>query len=95
MVRKLVEAQKKSWNDPKVVAQRAELRDQLNWRTTSTYYCHVCERKVTLRRRFGVGTWLMVLVSWGTWLLVLPLYRKRCVFCRGLNVERKVAVAPR
>jgi hypothetical protein len=46
-------------------------------------YCLLCERMVHPSRRFGVGTIILWCVSFGLWLLAMPLYPRRCPLCHG------------
>jgi len=52
-------------------------------------YCNVCKRETNLKRHFGIGTLIGVFVTLGWWILVMPFYKKRCVFCKGNNLDRK------
>ncbi|WP_427183557.1 hypothetical protein ACL598_16960 [Bordetella bronchialis] len=46
-------------------------------------HCEMCDRQVQTRRKIGVGTLLLVLVTLGWWLLTIPFYRQRCPICWG------------
>lgn len=52
-----------------------------------TYYCKTCERKTNVKRHFGLGTFIMILITSGVWILALPFYWKRCVFCKGIDID--------
>jgi len=45
--------------------------------------CVACQREVAWKRKIGVGTLLLVLMTFGFWLLLIPLYPKRCPICLG------------
>lgn len=47
----------------------------------ATRYCQLCQRFVSARRKIGVGTLIACIVTFGLWILVIPLYRKRCPIC--------------
>ena len=51
------------------------------------YYCNICNRNTNVKRHIGAGSILLVLITGGLWLLALPFYRKRCVFCKGRNLK--------
>lgn len=48
----------------------------------SLKYCALCKRNVEPRRKFGIGTIIMILLTGLLWILVLPFYRKRCPICK-------------
>ena len=50
-------------------------------------YCKLCDRKAEAKRHIGVGTLLLVLVTGGFWLLLIPLYSKRCPICKSTNLS--------
>lgn len=52
-------------------------------------YCELCQRNVEAKRKFGIGTLIAVLVTMGFWILVLPLYMKRCPICSGASFSRR------
>jgi hypothetical protein len=41
-------------------------------------HCYVCNRPGGFARRLGFGTFFMVLITFGLWLLVIPFYPIRC-----------------
>jgi hypothetical protein len=43
--------------------------------------CMSCGKVTGHKRRFGVGTIIALVFTLGWWVLVLPLYPKRCVVC--------------
>ena len=58
----------------------------IQWRKPEpVYHCDVCDRKTNVKKHIGAGTWVMVLLTGGFWLLLIPFYRKRCVFCQSTN----------
>jgi len=48
-------------------------------------YCPNCKQMVEEKRQIGVGTFILVLITWGFWLLLIPFYSKRCPVCKGTN----------
>lgn len=44
-------------------------------------HCYVCNRPSGFARRLGWGTFFMVILTAGFWLLVIPFYPKRCTTC--------------
>lgn len=48
----------------------------------SSKYCANCKQVVNARRHIGVGTFILVIVTGGLWLLAILLYSKRCPLCR-------------
>jgi hypothetical protein len=44
-------------------------------------HCYVCNRPSGFGRRLGWGTFFMVLLTAGFWLLAIPFYPKRCTTC--------------
>ncbi len=49
----------------------------------ATMYCNLCKRPVEAKRVIGVGTLLLVLLTGGLWLLLIPFYGKRCSICKS------------
>lgn len=45
------------------------------------YFYTNCEKKTGHERRFRIGTLLMVLLTFGLWLIVMILYPERCIIC--------------
>src|SRR5580692_778772 len=43
--------------------------------------CANCARLNGFKRNFGFGTFVMLLLTAGLWILAMPLYPKRCVAC--------------
>jgi hypothetical protein len=52
-------------------------------------YCPNCGKRAGFKRTLGFGTVLMVLVTCGLWLLVIPFYPVRCMNC---GMKRSSAV---
>jgi hypothetical protein len=53
--------------------------------------CPNCGKLTGFKRSLGFRTFLMVLLTLGLWLLVIPLYPARCIHCglkRGTTVRR-------
>lgn len=44
-------------------------------------YCIVCKKDVRTKRKIGIGTLVLILITFGFRLLIIPLYRKRCTIC--------------
>ncbi|HUE95621.1 MAG TPA: hypothetical protein VMN39_03130 [Longimicrobiaceae bacterium] len=57
----------------------------------ATMYCALCRRPVDAKRRIGVGTIALAVLTGGLWLLAIPFYEKRCAICRSAAVS---ATAP-
>ncbi len=52
-----------------------------------TTYCEDCRRKVEARRRIGVGTLILALLTGFVWVVAIPFYSKRCPVC-GIKTAR-------
>jgi len=50
-------------------------------------YCISCKRNVDTRRKIGIGTFIMVIITGFFWLLAIPFYSKRCPICEGTNFK--------
>jgi len=50
-------------------------------------FCIPCERDVEESRKIGVGTLILVLVTWGFWILAIIFYEKRCPICNCTNLR--------
>jgi hypothetical protein len=44
-------------------------------------HCKNCNQMMGFKRALGFGTLFMVLITFGVWLLVIPLYPPRCIRC--------------
>lgn len=44
-------------------------------------YCPNCQKKSGFKRALGVGTIIMIVLTCGFWLLLVPLYPARCINC--------------
>ena len=51
-------------------------------------YCYNCGQVVEAKRRVGVGTLILALLTCGFSLLLIPFYSKRCYRCNGTNLGR-------
>ena len=51
-------------------------------------YCALCERKVDSKRKIGVGTLILILITAGFWILAMPFYRQRCPICSGTALHK-------
>ena len=60
----------------------------------TTKYCMNCRQEVTRKRIIGVGTIFMILITLFLWVLIIPLYQKRCPICKGAKwgVKRLIPV---
>ncbi len=47
----------------------------------SERYCHNCERIRESERDIGLGSIILVFITGGLWLFILPFYPKRCTVC--------------
>lgn len=56
-----------------------------------TLYCFNCNKATGYKRKIGIGTIFMVLITYGLWLLLIPFMPKRCICC-GIdkNTNRKI-----
>jgi RNA polymerase subunit RPABC4/transcription elongation factor Spt4 len=54
-------------------------------------YCDHCDRVVTAKRKIGVGTLILSIITGGLWLLIIPFYSKRCPICLGTSLSNKKA----
>ena len=46
-----------------------------------TYYCENCGMNTGFKRSLGWGTFFMVIITGGFWLLLIPFYPTRCTRC--------------
>jgi hypothetical protein len=46
-----------------------------------TEYCGNCGYRRGFKRNLGIGTILMLLLTFGWWLVVIPFYPVRCIQC--------------
>ena len=44
-------------------------------------YCSNCQKKVSYKRELGLGTFLMIIMTMGFGIFLLPFYPKRCKRC--------------
>jgi TonB family protein len=54
---------------------------ELNGTDMQMLQCVNCARLNGFKRNFGFGTFVMVLLTAGLWILAMPLYPKRCIGC--------------
>jgi hypothetical protein len=54
-------------------------------------YCCMCERVVMPQRHIGTTTFLLMILTCGIWMLVLPFYNKRCPRCLTRKVLRDLS----
>ncbi len=47
----------------------------------SDSYCPSCKRETGHKRKIGIGTLILVIVTCGWWLLAILFYSKRCAVC--------------
>ncbi len=50
-------------------------------------FCSNCKKYTGFKRNLGIGTIIMIVLTTGLWILLLPFYPKRCVVC-GLDIDR-------
>jgi hypothetical protein len=53
--------------------------------------CPNCQKRTGFKRAVGVGTFLMVILTCGLWLFVIPFYPARCITC---GLPRREALPP-
>ena len=46
-------------------------------------FCALCERNIDPKRKIGVGSLILIIITAGFWILALPFYNKRCPICNG------------
>ncbi len=46
-----------------------------------TLHCPSCGRNTGFKRSLGFGTFFAVILTFGLWLFIIPLYPARCVVC--------------
>ncbi len=51
-------------------------------------YCELCERNVEAKRKIGIGTLILAVITFGLWLLLIPFYGKRCPICQSADLSR-------
>lgn len=44
-------------------------------------FCKTCNKSTGHKRKLGVGTVLALVLTLGSWLLVIPFYPIRCIVC--------------
>jgi len=49
----------------------------------TTMYCKFCKCHVDTKRQIGLVSYLLVIVTFGFWFLIFPLYPKRCIVCKS------------
>jgi hypothetical protein len=54
-------------------------------------YCPNCQKRTGFKRALGFGTFFMVLITCGLWLLVIPFYPARCINCGVPRSEAALA----
>jgi hypothetical protein len=51
-------------------------------------YCKLCKRNVEAKRQIGVGTLILILLTGGFWILLIPFYSQRCSICKSNDVGK-------
>lgn len=46
-----------------------------------THYCKICKEYRAHKRHIGIGSLILVFITWGLWILALPFYPVRCTKC--------------
>ena len=54
-------------------------------------YGGLCERNVEAKRKIGIGSLILVLLTAGFWILALPFYAKRCPICTATALSEQRA----
>ena len=54
-----------------------------------TRFCKNCNQTVVAKRKIGVGTFILAVVTSGFSLLCIPFYSKRCPMCQGTHWGKK------
>lgn len=49
-------------------------------------YCPDCEKSTGHKRALGFGTFFMVIITGGLWLLTIPFYPSRCIVCGSQKI---------
>lgn len=44
-------------------------------------FCSNCQKYTGFKRNWGFGTVVMIILTFGWWILLLPFYPKRCTIC--------------
>lgn len=44
-------------------------------------YCDNCKKRTGHKRKIGIGTFIVTLLTYGLWIFTIPLYPKRCILC--------------
>lgn len=57
-------------------------------------YCKHCGKETRFKRSFGLGTVVGLLLTFGLWVIAMPLYTPRCTEC-GAKAYRPVKPAER
>lgn len=47
-------------------------------------YCPHCDMRRGFSKRWGVGTGLLILLTFGLWTLAMPMYPSRCIQCGSM-----------
>lgn len=54
-------------------------------------YCPNCSKDTGHRRALGWGTFFIVIITSGFWLLAIPFYPKRCIVCGHGNEPSSIS----
>ncbi|KKK47246.1 hypothetical protein LCGC14_3157140 [marine sediment metagenome] len=52
-------------------------------------FCALCERNVEVKRKIGIGSLILILITAGFWILALPFYSKRCPICTSTALHNQ------
>ncbi|PJA33498.1 MAG: hypothetical protein CO187_01230 [Zetaproteobacteria bacterium CG_4_9_14_3_um_filter_53_7] len=56
-------------------------------------HCYKCERKTRYKPKTGIGSWILIVLTLGLWVVVIKLfYRNRCSAC-GLTRRQANKIA--
>jgi len=51
-------------------------------------YCTLCERKVEPKVHYTFYTFLLVISTFGLWIIALAFYRKKCPICKTTALDK-------
>ncbi len=51
-------------------------------------YCNLCERNVEAKRQIGMGTLILIFLTFGFWIILIPFYRIRCSICKSTQLSK-------
>ncbi len=48
--------------------------------------CIYCRKETAHEKKYGIGTLILFIITFGFWILTMPFYPSRCIHCGGENV---------